>query len=212
MNSIIRIGAISGILALVGEFAIEIYAAANYPGYSSISQSISRLGAHESPFHLLITNWSLVFTLFISLFAYGFWTAFKNDFIYAKLASVLIFFYGLGEGVVAGIFPMATPAIDNVDIFSAHNISSGIGVMSLVLFSFVTLALFWGKDRRGVVFTLLVALFGLFFFLLFLLAKFNFYPILVPFKGLWQRLFQAIYYSYFIFLAVRMIKVRQEAT
>ncbi len=78
---IVKIGAVSGILACVGEFTVETYAASNYPGYSAISQSISRLGTLESPFYSLITSWSVVFTVLITVFAYGFWTAFKNDFL-----------------------------------------------------------------------------------------------------------------------------------
>ncbi len=209
-NITAKIGAVSGILACVGEFAVETYAAFHYRGYSAISQSISRLGAHESPFYILITSWSVVFTFLISLFAYGFWIAFKKDFLGAKLASFLIFVYGLGEGLVAGIFPMETTLIDKVDLFSAHNISSGIGVLSLVLFPFVVRPLFSGKDWREEIVTLLVAVFGLLFFLLFLLSKFDYYPILVPFKGLWQRFFQVIYYSYFIFIAIRMLKLDRE--
>ncbi|MCG2461243.1 DUF998 domain-containing protein [Flavobacteriaceae bacterium F89] len=208
MSSISRLGAVSGILACVGGFVVETYAASNYPGYSPISQSISRLGSLESPLYYLITGWSVVFTILITVFAYGFYTAFRNEFHRVKLASFLIFIYGLGEGLVAGIFPMDTTVIDRIDLFDPHNIASGIGVASLVLFPFVVEPLFRGKDRKGAMYTLLVAVFGLLFFLLFLLAKFDYYPILVPFKGLWQRLFQVIYYSYFMFIAIRMIKVR----
>ena len=205
-NITAKIGAVSGILACLGEFAVETYAAFHYPGYSAISQSISRLGSYESPFYILITSWSVVFTFLISLFAYGFWIAFKRDFKGAKLASFLIFLYGLGEGLVAGIFPMDTTLIDKVDLLGAHNISSGIGVLSLVLFPFVVRPLFSGKNRREEIITWLVAVFGLLFFLLFLLAKFDYYSILVPFKGFWQRMFQVIYYSYFVFIALRIIK------
>ncbi|MGC1631968.1 MAG: DUF998 domain-containing protein [Gelidibacter sp.] len=197
----IGMAAIAGVMACVMELILEVYAASKNPGYSPISQSISYLGNPESPTHHLVKIGSIFFTVLFVFFAVGFFKAFKYSFDKSKVATVLLVFYGLGQGMGAGLFSMDTSKSKDSWVNIGHDIFSGIGDVALVLFPLVMLSYF-SKTQRY--FTILVSGLGIAFMLLFLSAKFEWTSQTIPYKGLWQRLFQLVYYVNFIFIAYQM--------
>lgn len=197
----IRMAAIAGVVACVMEFIIEFYAASKNPNYSPISQSISYLGNPESPTHHLITIWSLIFTILFAFFAFGFFKAFKDSSKKIEIATLLLVLYGLGQGMGAGLFSMDASKAQNSWVNISHDVFSGIGDVALVLFPLVML-FYFSKIKRYL--TVLTAVLGIAFMLLFLSAKFELMPHTMPYKGLWQRLSQFVYYGYFIFISYQM--------
>ncbi|MGV8813894.1 MAG: DUF998 domain-containing protein [Gelidibacter sp.] len=193
--------AIAGVMACVMELIIEYYAASKNPGYSPISQSISYLGNPESPTHHLVKIGSVIFTILFVLFAFGFFKAFNHSFDKSKMATLLLVLYGFGQGMGAGLFSLDASKSKVSWMNIGHDIFSGIGDVALVLFPMVML-FFFSKTKRY--FTMLISVLGIAFMLLFLSAKFEWTPQTIPYKGLWQRLFQVVYFVYFMFIAYQM--------
>lgn len=201
VNFKVKLGGILGILACVGQIAIEIYAASKNPDYNAISQTISYLGTLESPTYILMVIWSVLFSLLFLLFTLGFWHFFQSRFKYANLTTILLIIYGLAQGAVAGFFPMDANSNKNSLTHNIHDIFSGLGDVALVFFPLVMLFYFKGKSY---VFTLIISILGIGFVLVFLSAKFKVFQSITPFSGLWQRTFQIIYFGYIMFIAFKM--------
>lgn len=197
----IKLSALAGVLACVSQTIIEFYAISKNEGYNPITQTISYLGNPESPTYRLMTIWSIIFSILFMLFSLGFWNFFKDRFKFTHLATAFLLVYGFGQGIGAGIFPMDVSAKTVSVSHQIHEIFSGLGDLALVLFPVVMLFYFKGKSR---IFTLTITSLGIGFILVFLSAKFQVIQSAIPYKGLWQRLFQMIYFIYFLFIAFQM--------
>lgn len=201
----IKFGAWSCIMACIGEFAVEIYAASQLEDYDSFCQTISYLGHTDSSLNGSMTFWGAVFTLLFVFFAMGFGKAFKH-FRSVGLAVAFILIYGIAQGIRAAYFSMNISGQDPNAFWDLHNLSSGLGDIALVLFPFVMLRLFWSGDKKARRKTAFIAWCGLLFVCLFLGAKYFPETGLGDYKGLLQRVFQLVYYSYFVFIALMMLK------
>ena len=200
-NLRVQIAALSGALACILEFVMEVYAASKNTGYHSMSQTISYLGNPISPTYHLIKIWNIVFAVLFIYFAWGFYTVFKKQGAIIKTAFVLLLIYGLAQGLGAGIFTMDALKTQNTWSNLWHNVFSIVGDIGMVLFPLV-MARYFVKEAR--LFSQLISVGGIFFIALFLLAKFEAIQQIVNYKGLWQRIFQGFYYIYFLFIAYEM--------
>ncbi len=199
----IRFGVFSVFMACILEIGIEVYSASKYKGYNSMLQSISYLGNPESPTYQLIRIWNVIFSVLFVFFAIGFYKAFIGNFSKTKIAMILILVYGISQGFGAGIFTMDALKTKNTWENVAHNIFSVIGDIALILFPIIMMYYFT-KFRRT--FTRIVSVVGILFALLFICAKFELIQEIMHYKGLWQRLYQGIYYMYFLFVACTIVK------
>ena len=207
---LIKFGAWSCIMACIGEFAIEMYASSQLADYDSFRQTISYLGHTSSSLNGLMTFWGGIFTLLLVFFAIGFGKVFKK-FRSVGFAVTLILIYGIAQGIGAAYFSMNISGPGPDTFWEVHNLSSGLGDIALVLFPFLMLGCFGAADKKTLRITAFTAWCGLFFVCLFLIAKYFPSSSLGDYKGLLQRIFQLIYYGYFTFIAIKMLKSLNDA-
>ena len=204
----IKVAAVSGILACIIDFVITYILATYYPGYSHLTDTMSKLGATNSPVGKLISGWWLVLCIMLLVFTLGFYLKYKHHGRQVILPTILIGIYALGEGMGSGLFP-ANYVKNGITLsLLIHDTFSGIGVGSIILLPVFMLKLFPRHEFKSFfVFTLFVSIFGPLMLILFSLAKLYNNPenIILFYKGLWQRLMMANYYAYLIVIAVFML-------
>jgi len=195
--------AICCFVACVGDFAVTIIIGLNYKNYDALNQSESFLGTSNSPVALYMNTWEVVLSILFVLYAYGLLRTIFIKGFWQHMAVWLIVLYGLGEGIGSGIFPYEHAGGDLALSGILHLLFSTIGVIAIAVNSFVLLKVFPKKELPRInAYTRFVAFSGLFFIILFLLAKMQ----VMPLRGLWQRLFILDYYSLLIVVAVEMLK------
>ena len=100
----INISALICLLTCAGEFISLCILGKYYPGYSQLKNTMSQLGVSVSPVSSEISLWWIISGLLFTIFGIGVWIAFMGRGKPARLASLLIILYGLGEGIGSGIF------------------------------------------------------------------------------------------------------------
>jgi hypothetical membrane protein len=204
----IVISAITGLIACEGDFIFMYLLGLHYPEYSQLTNTMSSLGASNSPVSQVMSLWWIIMGIMFIIFAIGFRYSYSKEGKYAKIISWLLILYGLGEGMGSGIFK--ADHIDNSLTTSGiiHNIVGGIGVASLIVLPYIGQKIFTkGKNPFLNLISWIVLLLGIIFLVLFSFRISNLKDnILVKYQGLWQRLFILDYYIYFSIIAIQMIK------
>lgn len=212
MNSLQRIvvisGAISCIVACVGDLLFTFILGSRYTGYNQLSDVISFLGSSKSPYSDIISLWWIILGALILMFATGLRTAFVSGDKYLNISFWLLVIYGLGEGMGSGLFKADFINNSPSTSFIIHEILGGAGVFAILILPLTVQKIVPLSEsilfRR---FSLVIIISGMFFFILFTLryiglaGNFSF-----KFTGLWQRLFIFNYYVYLIVIAFIMIK------
>ncbi len=202
--------ALACIIACIGEFVFLFILGAYYRGYSQLKDTMSSLGASDSPVSDVISIWWIIMGVLFIFFGTGFKKAFSDKGWYAKLASWLIIIYGLGEGIGSGAFKADHVATGLTAFAIIHDIVGGIGVLAVLLLPLVMQKVVV-KYEMPVFYRMsqLVFITGIITILLFLFRyspdKNNFFAI---YKGLWQRLFMLNTYIYMTTIAVLIIRRR----
>jgi len=210
-KSIIRIASIACFIGCIGDFWIT-YVLGNYdPGYSQLHNTMSALGISSSPVSGLISTWWILLGILMIIFAFGLRKAFDFNKKYVKIAALLLFLYGFGEGFGSGIFKADHVKNSLTESAIVHEIMGGIGVASILFFPLVMNKVIPRTNNPGFhILSLTVFIVGLFFLAMFLVRMIPEEPNEVTlYKGLWQRLFVLDYYIYMIIIAVIMLKKQQ---
>lgn len=196
----IKAGALSCLLACVGDLVVPVLLAQAYPGYESVTQSESMLGAAGSPVAVWFTAWSVCLAVLFFVFAWGLQQAFWPNSKRMVLATWLLVLYGIGEGLGSGLFPVDQSETVLSLSGRIHSATSILGSGALYLLPLVWL---WrppaqGPRLKGLSWVTLI-LTGL-FMLLFGAAKLD----LCGQDGLWQRAYIVVSYIYLLTLALFM--------
>ncbi|WP_242917205.1 DUF998 domain-containing protein [Pontibacter liquoris] len=198
-RKLIRVGAVSCYVACIGDFLVTILLAMLSPGYDSLEQPESFLSVSGSPVAPWFAAWSVAFSGLLILSSLGIMAAFRqrHSASITVLAS-LITLYGIGEGIISGVFPF--DIVNGRLSVSAqiHEVASIVGQIGLYL---VPVAGWYALRReypliKGL--SILVIVSGSIFVLLYNASKLH----LVSYRGLWQRLFMATYFLYLMYLAL----------
>jgi len=198
-------GVFACFLGCIGDFVMTFVSGLFYPGYSQLRDTMSSLGASDSPVSDIIWWWWVVLGLLIILFAWSFRRVFFPG-KYVRTATWLLILYGLGEGFGSGLFK--ADITEGVLTQSAwiHDALGGIGVAALVVLPLYMQQIIPRNVHRWFyMLSTSVFLIGLFFLLLFL-ARYTNIAILAGYKGLWQRLFILDYYVYLMSIAILMMR------
>ena len=201
-------GFIACITACTGDFLTLFILGSKYPGYSQLFNTMSSLGASESPFSAFISLWWIILGVLIILFAFGFRAAFLPGNRYVNVAFWLLIIYGLGEGIGSGLFK-ADRVYDSMTIsYVIHDILGGAGVTGILVLPLVvpkTEPFKFNPVFRK--FSYVVLILGTSFLVLFTFRFFGFENnFLGKYTGLWQRLFVLVYYIYIITIAFKMLR------
>jgi len=154
--------------------------------------------------------WSILGFMFV-LLGVSFYKSFNNSSKYIKLASWLFVFYGVGEGICSGVFPVNYNDSGFDFISMLHIILSGIGILAIMILPFVLQNIYIKKYFPLFYnYSFITVALGLVFIILFSLAKSIDNPenFLVQYKGLWQRALTINFYIYLTTLVVLMNRYR----
>jgi hypothetical protein len=207
-KSLIIVGSIACFTACIGDFFATFFLGEYYPGYSQLHNTMSLLGVTASPVSGIISTWWIILGLLIILFAVGLNKAFDDENGYVNFATLLLVFYGLGEGLGSGLYK--ADRMNNVLTTSAiiHEILGSIGIISILVLPLVMKKIIPVSTNLGFQrFSTIVFIVGLVLIVMFISRLF--YPgnnIFALYKGLWQRLFVLDYYIYLMVIAIMMLK------
>lgn len=207
-ETFIYVSAIVCIAVCIGEFGALFVLGSFYPGFNHLKDTMSSLGASNSPVSNEISTWWVIMGLLFIFFATGLRKAFSEKGLYSKIASWLIILYGFGEGVGSGAFK-ADHIANSLKISAViHDILGGIGVTAVLILPLIMqkvitkneMPVFYRMSK--IVFIAGIVTVGLFLFR-YSSDENNFFTL---YKGLWQRLFMLNTYLYFSSIAFIMIK------
>ena len=207
-ETFIYVSAIICIAVCIGEFVALFVLGSFYPGFNHLKDTMSSLGASNSPVSNEISTWWVIMGLLFIFFATGLRKAFSEKGLYSKIASWLIILYGFGEGIGSGAFK-ADHIANSLKISAViHDILGGIGVTAVLILPLIMqkvitkneMPVFYRMSK--IVFIAGIVTVGLFLFR-YSSDENNFFTL---YKGLWQRLFMLNTYLYFSSIAFIMIK------
>jgi hypothetical membrane protein len=206
-NLMIRISAVIGVLACLGDLYMIYFLGNQYPAYKPFLQAMSDLGHAGSPVARLVsTDWVIMGLMFI-IFGYGFYRAFLPHDKMARTAGWMLALYGIGEGLGSGLIPGTPGKILQAPGSIFHNLLSGVGVFAAILLPFIIIKMFSARKPSALFwYSWFTTVSGLLLLTLFLISN-VYHPEgnWISYLGLWQRLFRLIYYLFFIYLAVLML-------
>jgi hypothetical protein len=189
-------------IACIGDFVVTFLIGSLYRDYNFLTQSESYLGNSKSPFAVYMSTWGIIFSLLFILYAYALKkTIFANG-LWQLIAVWLVVIYGLGEGFGSGLFPY--DYIGNELTLSAklHSTFSIIGDAALFFLPYVFLRIYPRRFYPRIhAYAWFVGISGPLFIIFFNLAGQN----IIPFKGLWQRIYLLDYYSLIIAVTLDML-------
>lgn len=199
----IFISAISCFLACAGDFAVTFILGALYPGYNFIYQSESYLGTSESPVAAYMNVWGVVLCFLLIIFACGLKKTIFREGKWQAVGVWFIILYGIGEGAGSGLFPY--DHVNNILTLSGklHSFFGALGGVAITFVPFVCIKIF-SKNTYPVMNACcrFAFFFGLIVGIMFLISGDG----IIPYKGLWQRIFILNYHLFLSVLAGVMVK------
>ena len=194
-----------------GEFIVLFVFGAFYPGYNHLKDTMSLLGSSWSPVSDETSLWWIIAGVLLIFFASGFKKAFSTKGKFARIGSLLIVLYGLGEGIGSGVFK-ADRILGKLSVSAIiHDILGGIGVAAILILPLIMQKVVTKKENTAFYrMSKIIFITGIVTVLLFLFRysanQNNFFSVN---KGLWQRLFMLNTYVYLVTIAIIMIKSRK---
>lgn len=207
-ETFIYVSAIVCIAVCIGEFVALFVLGSFYPGFNHLKDTMSSLGASNSPVSNEISTWWVIMGLLFIFFATGLRKAFSEKGLYSKIASWLIILYGFGEGVGSGAFKADHIANSLKTSAVIHDTLGGLGVIAVLILPLIMQKVITKNEMpvfyrlSKIVFIAGIVTVGLFLFR-YSSDENNFFTL---YKGLWQRLFMLNTYLYFSSIAFIMIK------
>lgn len=200
---LIIITAVSGIAGCVIDLGGTFILGNRIDGYRQIKDTMSQMGIVSSPVAKQIAICWIAMGILICLFALGIWIAYSKKGKMAGLASLLVILYGIGEGMVSGIFPADKAGEVHTWTGIVHNAIGGIGVTAIMIFPLIVRRIIPELGRI----TTVVFYVGTAGVILFGIGRLASAPdnFLAVYKGSWQRLYVMVYYVYITIIAIKMM-------
>jgi len=174
-----------GFVATTGDFIVPAILGKWYPNYSNIRDTISELGTVKSPVKKQASAWLIFLGVLLICFGVGQGIQFTKLALFHWLYIMGIVAFGVGAGIMAGIYPEDPKGVEETASGKIHGICAGLGFMLLILNPLWALGIdeFNGLEWYNFSFFVL----GVITFTLFLLSEKKENGILAL-VGLWQRL------------------------
>jgi len=202
-----KMSAVVGILACLGDLYMTYLMGTWYPGYKPFLRPMSDLGEKGCPVAVITSTWWVIMGLMFIVFGLGFSRAFPDRKKFARNAGWMLALYGIGEGLGSGLVPGTADRAFQTTASIVHNLLGGVGVTATILLPFIIMKAYNARrSPRLYWFSWFTTIAGVSSFTLFSIATF-YHPEghWISYIGLWQRLFMLFYYIFFICLAVLMI-------
>lgn len=210
----IVIASIAGLVAAGGDFLVTYVLGFFYPNYDHFKLVMSELGTSQSPVAMWMNLWWIIFGILFIIFAIGFKKAFLPEKKSVVIVTSLIFLFGVGAGIGAGLFPMEPGGTETTITGKLHGICAGIGFMAIMFVPLVSLAIF-SRKHSPKLYWLSIGVFvlGLLSFILFVVSEdASFIEGVLLYTGFWQRVFLLNHYVYLGVISVLMIRASHHRT
>jgi hypothetical membrane protein len=194
--------------ALIGDFLIAYIISFFYHGYSHTKQVMSVLGSSSSPLAVYYNVWLVVLGVLFIISSINFYMVFftvsKN---LAIIGSALLLIFGIGAGILSGIFSVNELKEIETAASKIHGIGSGLGFMALMFIPLVISMLSFKQNDNIVAWvSLLFFTLSIVFFIFFILSeKELFQNSIIGLSGMWQRLVLAGIYMPLLIIALKFI-------
>jgi hypothetical protein len=208
VDRVVKLSCVACIIACIGDFVFLFFLGMFYPGYSHLKNTMSALGASNSPVSNEVSAWWIIVGVLFIFFGIGFKQAFHERGRNARIGSWLIMLYGIGEGIGSGAFKADFIGDSFTTSALIHDALGGVGVAALLILPLIMKKLISKTELPNFHTMSTVVFFLSIFMLLFFSFRFsndksNFLNIN---QGLWQRLMMLINYVYLITIAIIMYK------
>jgi len=196
------------IIVILADFLFTYLFSLFYPGYSNKTQVISLLGNPKSPVATIFNIWLTAAGLLFCISAVNFFIVYySTSILLATIGSIALLCFGIGTGIVGGIF-----SIDENKEFKTlpsviHGIGVGIGFTALMAIPIiVSLISFKIGDSVIAIESIMFFILSFLFSMLYILSEKNIFknPI-VGFNGLWQRLLLVCMYMPLLLIAINIL-------
>ena len=122
-----------GLIATVGDFVVPIILGKRYPNYSHLRDVISELGTRGSPVRKQTSAWLILLGILFICFGIGQGLQFVNHTWLHWLYVWGIMAFGIGAGILAGIYPEDASGMEETVSGKIHGICAGLGFIILIL-------------------------------------------------------------------------------
>lgn len=170
---------------MIADFIVPAILGKRYPNYSHLYAAISELGTKKSPVRKELSIWLIILGVLFLLFGIGQSVQFTRHTIFHWMYLWGIAAFGVGAGIIAGIFPEDAAGTTETSSGKVHGIFAGLGFLFLLLNPLWALWIFEFSALK----TLNLMSFGVAgsFFILFILSKGK--RGIFGMSGLWQRFY-----------------------
>ena len=185
-----------GFIAATGDFIVPAIISKRYPNYSQLHDTISTLGTNKSPVKKQTSIWLIALGFLLICFGIGQNLKFADLTWKHWLYTWGIISFGIGAGIIAGIFPEDPRGFEESNSGKVHGISAGLGFIFLLLNPLLALGIdeFNGLEWFNISFFAI----GVITFILFLISE-KYEKGVLALSGLWQRLNLLALYSPILF-------------
>lgn len=195
-------------IALVGDFVVAYALAVFYPGYRHMRQVMSVLGSKNSPISILYNIWLITLGVLICISAFNFYIVYSNEsHNYAIAGLTILLMFGIGAGIISGIFNVNEDSKNETISSKIHGISAGIGFLALTFIPLVVSLISFRQENISIgIAAIIFFILCIVFFILFIMSeKETFQNTIIEFSGLWQRLLLGSMYIPLLLLALKHI-------
>jgi len=200
---------IACLVACISDLGAVFVFARYYPGYNSMSQPISALGAMGSPISRFVSLWWILIGIILFIFAFAYEKSEASLSKYHRITSWLIMLYAVFEQAGSGIFPGNRIAGRLTSTGIVHNVLGSVGIIALLVAPLVLSRKYkQPEDTAMYRFLRIITCTGIPLFIIFILSHFTLPGLswLKALHGFWQRLFLAEYYAFMSIAAIRQYR------
>jgi hypothetical membrane protein len=199
----IKMAALAGIMGCLIDLGGIFILGNQIDGYNQLKHTMSQMGIPSSPVAKEITFCWMAMGALLIVFGLGIRFAFAEKKRLAIIASWLLILYGIGEGLVSGIFPADKAGELFTTTGIVHNAIGGVGVLAIMIFPLIMIRLA-PKFRKISIVVFYIGAAGV---LLFAIGRLMSAPddFLAVYKGSWQRLYVMDYYCYLVIIAINLL-------
>ncbi|MBS7577123.1 MULTISPECIES: DUF998 domain-containing protein [unclassified Enterococcus] len=198
------------IITITSEIILPFILGSFYPEFNQWSNLISDFGASGSPVQNTFKLWEIIDGSLLIIAASAFYFRFKSTSeSLAKLLTVLIVLYAIGDCIITGIADRVQSAKPTI-MGQIHDYASGISLIAIFLGILVLIILYHFEDNQLMTraFIIILILAGL-TMLLFAAPRLPLINQLhLPYRGLTQKILLYLLFSPFFFTSIQALKNR----
>lgn len=196
------------IIGIIGDYVVTYVLAYFYPGYNHMRQVMSVLGNPKSPVAFFYNLWLIILGILMCISAVNFYIVYIGvSKSYASAGAIILFIFGIGAGIISGIFSVNEGKEIETKASKIHGIGAGLGFLVLTFIPLVVGVIFF-REGDSIIGMLSIVFFilSIVLFVLFIMSeKKAFQKSIIGFSGLWQRLLLASMYIPLLLVALKHI-------